>query len=188
MKTKIQPTIFIVFLLVLTSLSCGIFGSAPGEDGSSEPKPETGAKNNPLRQWANSARASSEYSNPDWAASQATGAPNTLECGDTQTAWASYNHNTVEWLEVSFGTPVTPTEINIYESYSPSQITSVEILDTRGVYHQVYTGEPKTTNCPYTLSVSVSGADYQAASVKITVDQSQGESWDEIDAVELVGQ
>ena len=41
-----------------------------------------------IRQWASSATAGSEYSNTDWSANQATGAPDTPDCGDQETAWA----------------------------------------------------------------------------------------------------
>lgn len=64
----------------------------------------------------------------------------------------------------------------------------MEVVDTEGNYHEVYTGEPKITDCPYILSISVTGADYVAARVKITIDQSRLDlPWDEIDAVQLVG-
>ncbi|MBT7191244.1 MAG: hypothetical protein HN916_13750 [Anaerolineae bacterium] len=143
---------------------------------------------NIISQWASNASASSEYGNPDWAAQQATGAPDTLECGDTPTAWASEGNFTTEWLELRYDTPVTPTEINIYESHTPTQVVRVEIFDTQGSYHEVYSAQPKMTDCPYILSISVQEADYQATGVKITIDQSQlNLPWNEIDAVELVG-
>lgn len=183
MEKKISPIFIILIVLILTSLSCSLFGRLVGSDDAPQPVTQT-----VVRQWASSAYASSEYGNPDWSAQQATGAPNTLECGDEPTAWASYDQFAVEWLEVRYDTPVVPVEINIYESHTPTQVVRVEVLDTQGVYHEVYTGQPKITDCPYVLSVSVEGADYQAGGVKITVDQSQLDlPWDEIDAVELVG-
>jgi ligand-binding sensor domain-containing protein len=141
-----------------------------------------------VRQWAASAKASSEYGNPDWAASQATGAPDTPDCGDYETAWASEGKFSVDWLEVAFETKMYPTEINIYESHTPTQIVKVEILDDQGIYHEVYAATPQGTSCPYILKVSIQDAVYQAVGVKITVDQSHLDlPWDEIDAVELVG-
>jgi len=63
------------------------------------------------------------------------------------------------------------------------------LLDTDGTYHTVYTGQPEVTDCPYTLTINLSDVDYQATGVKVTVDQSilNPTSWNEIDAVELVG-
>lgn len=148
-----------------------------------------GEEGEEIRQWATSATASSEYGNPDWAASQATGAPDTPECGDYATAWASQGSDTVEWLELYYDTPVYPTEVNIIQTHSPDQVVNVELIDTEGTYHEVYTGEPENLweECPYTLSILV-WADYQAVGVKITIDQSVIDpTWNEIDAVELVG-
>jgi hypothetical protein len=85
-----------------------------------------------LRQWATGATASSEYGSEDWSARQATGAPDTMECGDIQTAWASATAEGVDWLEASFATAVVPTEINIRETHSPGFIDRVEVRDERG--------------------------------------------------------
>lgn len=141
-----------------------------------------------IRQWAVSALASSEYGSPDWSALQATGAPDTNRCGDYVTAWASYNQYTVEWLEVRYSVAVRPVEVNIHETNSPDQIVRVELIDTDGNYHEIYTARPRQTVCPYILQIPVEGAAYQVVGVKITVDQSQLDlAWNEIDAVELVG-
>ena len=145
-----------------------------------------------IRQWAVSATASSEYSDPDWAATQATGEPDTMvtSCEDLETAWASSGSDTVEWLELGFDTPVVPTEINIIQTHSPDQVVQVEVIDTGGAYHTVYTGEPENLweLCPYTLSVPITDMDVAVDGIKITIDQSVIDtSWNEIDAVELVG-
>lgn len=142
-----------------------------------------------IRQWATSATASSQYSEPDYSAMQATGAPDTIDCGDRPTAWASLEYFTIDWLEVGFDTPVVPTEVNIYESHTPSQVVLVELVDTVGGYHEIYTAEPEMQiDCPFVLSIEVEDLDYPVVGVKITIDQSQLElPLDEIDAVELVG-
>ena len=184
MSKKNSPIYFVSIVLILASLSCGLFSRAAGRD-----EPVESVSRNIIKQWASSAYASSEFDNPGWGAQQATGAPDTLECGDTPTAWASYDNLTVEWLEVRYEIPVIPTEINIYESHTPTQVSRVEVVDMQGIYHEVFTADPKmAADCPYVLSVSVQGADYQAIGVKVTIDQSQLDlPWDEVDAVELVG-
>ncbi|MCJ7700502.1 MAG: NHL repeat-containing protein, partial [Anaerolineales bacterium] len=142
-----------------------------------------------IRQWASSAAASSEYSSPDWSADQATGAPDTPDCGDLETAWASLEGDGVDWLEVRYDIPVIPTEVNIYESHTPSQVVKVELVDSSGSYHEIYNAIPEMMgDCPFVLSVQVDSADYLAVAVKITIDQSIIDlPWDEVDAVELVG-
>ena len=154
-------------------------------EGAAEPVAEQPA----IHQWASSAKASSEYSSPAYSAQQATGAPDTPDCGDQETAWASLDGYGVDWLEVGYDIPLVPSEVNIYESHTPSQVVNVEMLDTSGSYHQIYTAEPDMKgDCPYVLSIPVEGADYQAVGVRITVDQTKLDlPWDEIDAVEMVG-
>ena len=140
------------------------------------------------RQWAIFAIASSEYGSDGYSAMQATGPPNTPDCGDQNTAWASNDGYAVEWLEVYYVEAVYPTEIHIHQTHTPNQIVKVEVLDEDTGYHTVYQGQPEMTDCPHILTVTIDDADYMVQTVKITVDQSKLDlPWDEIDAVELVG-
>jgi hypothetical protein len=148
------------------------------------PPPAAGA----VRQWATGATASSEYGSDSWSARQATGAPDTMDCGDIQTAWASEASDGVEWLEVTFDTAVVPTEISIRETHSPGFINRVEVKDEMGRYHTVWEGTPGAVDkCPRVLTIPVSGVDVRVNTVRINLDQTNGGDWDEIDAVELVG-
>lgn len=142
-----------------------------------------------LSQWAISAVASSEYSSPEWSAQQATGAPDTPECGDYQTAWATESYDGVDWLEVGYATPVRPVRINIHETNSPGFIVRVEVKDEGGMYHTVWQGTAAPLDqCPRILSVPVTGIESRVVAVRINLDQRAGGDWDEIDAVELIGQ
>jgi hypothetical protein len=142
-----------------------------------------------LRQWAVGAVASSEYSSPEYSAQQATGAPNTMECGDIETAWASDTPDSVEWLQVTFATAVIPTQVNIYETNSPGFINKVEVRDDRALYYTVWEGTPGAVEeCPRVVSIPVSGVTVPVNAVRISLDQQNGGWYDEIDAVELVGQ
>jgi hypothetical protein len=156
--------------------------------GEPEPTEET-EMGGTVGQWASTATASSEYGEINWGATQATGEPDVPECDTFAFAWTPETPDTVEWLELGYDFPVLPTEVNIIQNYNPDQVVAVELLDTVGEYHTIYTGEPEDMSdaCPYTLSIPVEGADYQALGVKITIDQSVLQEWLEIDAVELVG-
>jgi hypothetical protein len=144
-----------------------------------------------FRQWAASATASTEYANPDWAAAQATGAPNVTACGDDSSAWASSDDMGVDWLELTYTTPVKPFEINIYQTFNPGQIVKVELFSPDGqTDYQVYKATPaKVATCPQTLTLLLDGSKLtQVNRIRISMDQSVlGLGWGEIDAVELVG-
>jgi hypothetical protein len=167
----------IIVAVLLTTLACGL-PSVVSNTGSTSP----------IRQWASSASASSEFGSSDWSAQQAVGEPNTAACGDQITAWASADYDGVDWLDVGFATPVVPTQINIHESYTPGSIIKVEVRDTDGTFHTVWEDTPNSVSqCPRVFTVNVSNIDFKVTSVLISVDQSVLADWDEIDAVELVG-
>lgn len=143
-----------------------------------------------IHQWASSARASSEYGEVSWSASQATGAPDVLNCEDNSSAWASLESDTKEWIELSYDVPVIPTEIAIYTSFNPSQVTEVDIIDVDGNEYVARETTPQVVEfCPdlYQVFLELDKKVY-VKKVKIYIDQSQlGLGWSEIDAVELIG-
>jgi hypothetical protein len=215
MKTKPVYTL-LVFVLVLSLISLACQALTGGNE--VEPTVETGGSEQPveekaeptkalptkvpqiaptsnpqsaeIRQWAVSATASSEYGSDDWSAMQATGAPDTPECGDYTTAWASSGSDTLEWIELIYATPVFPRQVIIHITYNPSQVTRVELLDEVGNYHQVFTANShEVAECPYILTLDVpADLGVKVVGVRITIDQSVIGNWNEIDAVELVGQ
>jgi hypothetical protein len=139
-------------------------------------------------QFATSAVASSEYSSPSWSAMQATGAPDTFACGDTETAWASLSAGTVEWLELHYDQAVTPAGVAIYQTHNPGYVVRVEAVDMQGATHTLYEGQPNpAAPCPYPQTITVSQAGYQTQALVITVDQTSLGNWTEIDAVALFG-
>jgi hypothetical protein len=143
-----------------------------------------------IRQWAVRAEASSEYTKDEWSAMQATGAPDVDVCGDDIRAWASADPLTEEHLILYYKTPVNPTELTIYQSYNPSQVVEIQFIDTNGVTHRLWYGDPEAlSQCPYawTHTIELDEA-FFTDTVVIFVDQSVlGQGWVEIDAVELVG-
>jgi hypothetical protein len=142
-----------------------------------------------VRQFAASAQADSQLGELDYAAVQVTGPPNTDSCGDFPTAWATLSPDAVGTLTVYFGQLVTPTEIDIYQTFNPGFITQVTITDILGEVHIVYAGVPQLTPaCPSILSIPISNADFAGNVVTITLDQSTSAGgWNQIDAIELIG-
>lgn len=144
-----------------------------------------------LRQWAAGAEASAEFANPEWAAIQAIGEPDTQHCGDYQTAWASAGSDTVETLVLTYTQAVHVTGINIVQSFNPNQVARVELVGTFGRAITVYEREPYPIDqpCPFTLAIPVEHTPSRFDRLRITVDQSLlGLGWNEIDAVELIGE
>jgi hypothetical protein len=144
-----------------------------------------------LRQWGEEAEASSEFSTPEWAAMQVTGTPNTRRCGDYQTAWASASSDEVAWIEVSYPVAVYVTAVNIVQSFNPNQVVEVALVGPYGHSTVIYQQPPVVVDqpCPYTHSIPIEKTTGRYDIVRITVDQSVlGLGWNEIDAVELVGE
>lgn len=142
------------------------------------------------RQWGLSAMASSQRAGLQYAAAQATGPPNTLECGEAETAWASLEPTTQEELTVIFAEPVYPLQIIIHESFNPGFVTEVRLVDVFGDTPIVYQATPQlAAECPRTLTIHIplNTAAPRAGAVIISLDQTTAPSWAQIDAVELVG-
>jgi hypothetical protein len=141
-----------------------------------------------LSQWAVAASASSQYGDDAWSAGQTTGEPDTTECGDTTTAWASETSNGVDWLQLEYETPVIPVRIAIYETYNPGAIVKVETVSVDGETATVYEAQAAPVeSCPRVLEIQTIGAFAAVDTVIVSLDQSTHTGWNEIDAVELVG-
>lgn len=142
----------------------------------------------PISQWATSAFASTEYGEDSWSAAQMIGEPDTEGCGDLTTAWASSSSDGVDWVEVYYDIPVYITEIHVVQTYNPDQVVEVELLGTDGSATSVFTQAPVVEECPYTMILDVTDADFPVNGIRLSIDQSiLGLGWNEIDAVQIVG-
>lgn len=144
-----------------------------------------------IRQWASAVSGSSQYGTTSWSFEQAVGEPNTPQCGDASTAWASSKNNGRDFLVVEFEQAVIPTQINIHQTYTPGSIVQIDVGHTsnrdRVLPLPDSADPPGNTDCPGVFSYEVSGVDVPIDFVVIYLDQSIGGNWNEIDAVELVG-
>jgi hypothetical protein len=141
-----------------------------------------------IAQWASDAEASSQYGDPAYSAMQATGEPDVLECSDSENAWASLDVTGEETLTVYFDEAVTPTQVNIYQSYNPGAITGIEIIPAVGTFAvPIPDSADDSTGCLGVFSVDLPEGLPESNGVRITLDQTRVGDWNEIDAVELVG-
>jgi hypothetical protein len=140
-------------------------------------------------QWAASASATSQYGDDNWSAAQATGEPNTESCGDQVTAWASRDSTGQDSITLSYAEPVIPLQVNVHQTYNPGAITQVALANsaTDQTFALPDSADPVgNTPCPgvFRLTPSAIGLVDQ---VTLTLDQTLTGSWNEIDAVEVVG-
>lgn len=140
-----------------------------------------------LAQWAATASASSHYGYPDWSPNRATGAPDVDGCADDARAWSSARGNGVEWLELGYAQPVSATEVRIHQSYGRGAISRVTLIDANGDREVIWEGEDLTAPCPGLLRVRTLQTVNKVTTVRVDLDESRTGTWNQIDAVELVG-
>lgn len=146
-------------------------------------------------QWAIAAQASSSYAsnggkNASWSPEQMLGAPNVKNYGDNGNAWASKEQDKgMEWVKLTFEKEVNANEIRIKETYNPGAISKIELIDTKNMNHTVYesNANAKDKKMQY-LVASFEKTPYKTKTVKITIDSKAVSGWNEIDAVQLVGE
>jgi hypothetical protein len=142
-----------------------------------------------VRQWAESASASSEQSSSAGSANQVTGLPQIFPCGENPAAWSPASQNQQEWIELAYGVPVQPTSVRIYESLSPASLLKIEAIDENGDAHLFCNREAIgfDLSCNGALNCQVGNADYRTARIRISMDLSAINKPVAFDAVELIG-
>lgn len=149
-------------------------------------------------QWASTAKASSTYaSDPGpkapYSAWQATGAPNVPTYSDHPASWASKSGDAAvpEWLEVGFAKAVRGTSIRVRQNAAPGTISKIELIDESGGTHVVWEGTDTTAYAKDTIGWFVADfpqSAYKVKGARITLVTNRVWGWNEIDAVQLVGE
>lgn len=170
---------FFVCLIAVMAQSCSLL---PGDA-----TPASTATPARLAQWAAGATASSHYARPDWSPNRANGAPEITVCADDARAWASARGGGVEWIELTYTRQVIATEIAIHQTFGRGAVSRVTILDDAGNREVVWEGTDDREPCPGVLRVRVPPTAMRAGTVRIDLDESRTGTWNQIDAVELVG-
>ena len=148
----------------------------------------------PRGQWAATASASSTYNDAkepaSYSAFQATGAPNVVGFGDNGNAWCpKEDDGGIERLEVGFAKPVNATEIRVRQNSAPGAIIKIELIDTEGTAHVVHDGidAAKYDAFNFWFKKTFEKTPYKVAGAKITLATNAVAGWNEIDAVQLLG-
>ncbi len=154
--------------------------------------------NDTLGQWAVDAEASSTYGDEKgkdksypYTPAQMTGKPDCENYADDGRAWAPKEADKgIEWVQLTYAKPVNASEVRVRQNIGPGAIIKVELIDTDGKSHTVWEGEDKTKYTPDKIQYFIAKFDktsYKTKTVKITLACNAVPGWNEIDAVQLVG-
>jgi hypothetical protein len=135
-----------------------------------------------VHQWACEATASSQYGAEDWSARQAVGPPDSPE-GDARTAWAASDADGgLEWLHLKYALPVRLRRIRIHENLTPGGVVRIDAVKEDGTRRPVWQGtDPALPWFEADLKLELAGE------LVIVLDTRKNPGWEEIDAVELIG-
>ena len=135
----------------------------------------------PHVQWASSVRAvSSEYSPTRWSAQQVLGPPDAREPGDNPNAWASLTADGgPEFIEVGFAQPARLAGLEIYESFNPGAVRSVELIGASGRRTTIATAGA-------VRQLQFTCTDEPIVGARITLASDQVPGWNELDAIGAV--
>ena len=143
-------------------------------------------------QWGETARASSQYGPVTNGAIQATGAPNVPGHLDDRRAWASASEDGQgEWLELDYPAAVHATSVRVRQSFNPGAVKEIDLFDEAGNAHVAWAGTDPARGAPAAVawfSLEFSPTPFLVKRVRIIVDSPAVKGWNEIDAVQLVGE
>ncbi|MGE0193062.1 MAG: hypothetical protein AB7T63_13590 [Planctomycetota bacterium] len=125
---------------------------------------------------------------PAWSAAQLVGPPDTALDGDHRSAWASKRPEMgrVE-LELAFEAAVRPEAVRIHETYNPGAVTEVQVPDGRGGWVSIWSGTAEPGHAPRWFEPAIGDAGTAVRRLRLVLDTDRVSGWNEIDAVELVG-
>lgn len=140
--------------------------------------------------WASSVLGySTQYSETSWSAQQALGAPNVYpQHGDLAQAWASQSADGhAEWIELGYDTPVAASAVEIFETFNPGAVETVELITTSGRRIEL---RPASAQEPVSgarrLVIATPCTSEPIAAVRVNLASQAVAGWNEIDAVGLV--
>lgn len=142
--------------------------------------------------WASSVLGySTQYSAESWSAQEALGMPNVFpQHGDIARAWASLTPDDhAEWIELGYAQPRAVRAVEVFETFNPGAIDSVELITVSGrrivlqgqagvIDGRMGAAQKRTFETPCTSE--------PISAVRVNVASQVVQGWNEIDAVGLV--
>ena len=161
------------------------------------PQPVAQVSPPPAIEWASSVRAvSSEYSPTSWSAQQVLGPPDVYPgSGDNAKAWASREADAPdEFIEVGFAQPTPMRELQIFETFNPGAVVSVDAITISGRHITLSACGGQFTDGPCDGPIGPSGGSTRVDHVpltcgeaivaaRVTLASNAVPGWNEIDAI-----
>jgi outer membrane protein OmpA-like peptidoglycan-associated protein len=142
-------------------------------------------------QWATRlVRYSSESDDEFYNAKQILGPPNSMPgYTDSPYSWSpkEADGNRDEFIHVEFGLPMRVSQFAVVESLNPGAISQVELIDTKGKSHTVYTASSfKPSYTPYRIfTKTIPFTDYEVLGMKVHLKPSAIKGFNQIDAIAI---
>ena len=117
---------------------------------------------------------------------QVLSTPNALPLGQiSNDAWIPRKEGPNEFIEVRFARSMAAQQVTVVENFNPGSITKIELVDTKGVNHEVYSNNnPGPLPEAYrTLEVRFPAAEYRTLGVVIHMNTGKVEGVNQIDAI-----
>jgi hypothetical protein len=138
-------------------------------------------------QWAANVRAfSTQYTAASWAAGRALGPPDVFPgSGDNANAWASLGaDDRDESLEVGYAEPTRISAVDVFETYNPGAVSSIEAITASGKRLVIYQAAPGATGAASNrLHAPVECTAEPVVAVSVHVSSTAVPGWNEIDAI-----
>jgi len=140
-------------------------------------------------QWAQGANASSEWSDNDNGATQAAGPSDTwVDCEMALTTWKPDPKDSQPWLELTYQTPVKPTDLNILFTGAPETIREVNLMSAADSFPLDLSNARVLEGCPKALAFgSIIIPPIDILGIQILLDPAVVNPDFGIDAVQLIG-
>jgi hypothetical protein len=123
-----------------------------------------------------------------WSAKQLVGEPDTPIDGDLGTAWASKGEDMGEvWIELDYDRAVRADAIRVVETHNPGAVVKVLGKAPDGTWDVLWEGTERPGAAPWVSEIPLGGRRYATSTIRIVLDTNRVAGWNEIDAVELVG-
>ena len=154
--------------------------------------------NDPKGQWPYDVDASSTRANKSddfdlgYSNIQMIGKPNVKAYGDDKNAWSPAEQDKGnEWIRASYTKTVNATEVRIRQNFGPGAVTKVELFDDKGQPHLIWEGTDNNKYEPNKIQyfvINFPKTKYKVKSVRVTLATNKVPGYNEIDAIQLVGQ